>query len=107
MLSLGTGSVSWWESNGWGCQPVWDEVDGPGTWRPTRVEGCFMQWDHVELGQSTVAAVFAATALPLAVVLAYRSFKKRKPTAGKINANFNEIHKKYRKSLTCAYYLHR
>ncbi|CAH1639611.1 unnamed protein product [Spodoptera littoralis] len=83
LLSLGTGSVSWWESNGWGCQPVWDEVDGPGTWRPTRVEGCFMQWDHVELGQSAVAATLAATALPLAVVLSFRSFKKQKPAADK------------------------
>lgn len=83
LLSLGTDSVSWWEGNGWGCQPVWDEVDGPGPWRPTRVEGCFMQWQHVELGQSAVAATLAATALPLAVVLAFRSFKQIKQSTDK------------------------
>lgn len=83
MLSLSTGSVSWWEGNGWGCQPVWSEMDGPGVWRPTRVDGCFLKWNHVEMGQSAVAAVLTATALPLAVLLAYRSFKKTKPPSGK------------------------
>lgn len=83
LLSLGTGSVSWWEGNGWGCQPVWSEIDGPGVWRPTRVDGCFLRWNYVEMGQSAVAAVLTATALPLAVLLAYRSFKKTKPPSGK------------------------
>ncbi|XP_045494400.1 uncharacterized protein LOC123693370 [Colias croceus] len=83
LLSLGTGSVSWWESNGWGCQPVWGEVDGPGTWRPAHVDGCFFQWHHVELAQSSVAALFTIIALPLAIILAYRSMKKKKPTSDK------------------------
>ncbi|KAJ2947765.1 hypothetical protein O0L34_g9545 [Tuta absoluta] len=83
LLSLGTGSVSWWEGNGWGCQPVWGEVDGPGTWRPTRVDGCFLPWQYVELGQSALAAALTAAALPLALLLAFRSFKKRKPDSNK------------------------
>lgn len=82
LLSLGTGSVSWWEGNGWGCQPVWGEVDGPGTWRPAHVDGCYFQWHHVELAQSGLAAFLTATALPLIVLLAYRSYKKRKSISG-------------------------
>ncbi|XP_072945101.1 uncharacterized protein NKAIN [Epargyreus clarus] len=83
LLSLGTGSVSWWEGNGWGCQPVWGEIDGPGTWRPARVDGCFFQWNHVELAQSALAAVLTITALPLTVLVAIRSFKQQKPTSDK------------------------
>ncbi|CAG4979387.1 unnamed protein product [Parnassius apollo] len=83
LLSLGTGSVSWWEGNGWGCQPVWGEVDGPGTWRPAHVDGCFLQWHHVELTQSAIAAILTATALPLTILLAYRSFKKLKSMSDK------------------------
>ncbi|CAH2102721.1 unnamed protein product [Euphydryas editha] len=83
LLSLGTGSVSWWEGNGWGCQPVWGEADGPGTWRPARVEGCFFQWQYVELAQSGVAAVLTAIALPLTILLAYKSFKKHKTVSDK------------------------
>nr|XP_021207774.1 uncharacterized protein LOC101746312 isoform X2 [Bombyx mori] len=77
LLSLGTGSVSWWESNGWGCQPEWGELDRPGLWRPTHVEGCHFQWYHVELGQSVLGAIFAATAIPLATILAIKSYKKK------------------------------
>lgn len=84
---MSTDSVSWWETNGWGCQPVWAEVDGPGSWRPVRVDGCFLQWDHVELAQSAIGALFAATALPLASILAFTSMKKRKPTAGAVQIN--------------------
>nr|XP_026494724.1 sodium/potassium-transporting ATPase subunit beta-1-interacting protein 4 [Vanessa tameamea] len=83
LLSLGTGSVSWWEGNGWGCQPVWGEADGPGTWRPARVEGCFFQWHFVELAQSAVAATLTATALPLTILLTYRSFKKHNTVVDK------------------------
>ncbi|XP_041975722.1 uncharacterized protein LOC121730648 [Aricia agestis] len=83
LLSLGTGSVSWWESNGWGCQPVWGEVDGPGTLRPARVDGCFFQWHHVELAQSSTAALLTAIALPFSVILTYRSYSK--PTFAKEN----------------------
>ncbi|XP_068626982.1 uncharacterized protein NKAIN [Battus philenor] len=83
LLSLGTGSVSWWEGNGWGCQPVWGEVDGPGTWRPAHVDGCLLHWHHVELAQSAIAALLTATALPLTCLLAYRSYKKRKSVSDK------------------------
>ncbi|CAK1544611.1 unnamed protein product [Leptosia nina] len=83
LLSLGTGSISWWESNGWGCQPVWGEVNSPGTWRPDRVDGCFFPWYHVELAQSSIAAFLTATALPLTVLLACRSYKRQKPTSDK------------------------
>ncbi|XP_013176293.1 PREDICTED: DNA-directed RNA polymerase II subunit RPB1 [Papilio xuthus] len=83
LLSLGTGSVSWWEGNGWGCQPVWGEVEGPGTWRPEHVDGCFLQWHLVELAQSAVAALLTITALPITILLTYRSFKKHKTVSDK------------------------
>ncbi|KAM3967584.1 sodium/potassium-transporting ATPase subunit beta-1-interacting protein [Aphomia sociella] len=83
LLSLGTESVSWWESNGWGCQPVWDGEEKPGTWRPARVDGCFLQWYHVELGQSILGALLTTIALPLALVLAFKSLNKRKPASEK------------------------
>ncbi|CAG9581255.1 unnamed protein product [Danaus chrysippus] len=91
LLSLGTGSVSWWEGNGWGCQPVWGEADGPGTWRPARVDGCFLQWQYVELGQSSIAAFLAATALPLATLLTYRSFKKDKTVSDKSTLSRRQV----------------
>lgn len=83
LLSLGTGSVSWWEGNGWGCQPMWGEVDGPGTWRPEHVDGCFLQWHLVELAQSAVAALLTVTALPITILLTFKSFKKHKTVSGK------------------------
>ncbi|XP_026758844.2 uncharacterized protein LOC113518228 [Galleria mellonella] len=83
LLSLGTDSVSWWESNGWGCQPVWDGEERPGTWRPARVDGCFLQWYYVELGQSILAALLTTIALPLAVILAFKSVNKRKTASEK------------------------
>ncbi|KAL4716049.1 hypothetical protein ACJJTC_002814 [Scirpophaga incertulas] len=83
LLSLGTDSISWWEWNGWGCQPVWSDAAQPDTWRPSRVDGCFMEWHHVELAQSSLAAVLTAIALPLSILLAYKSFKHSKPTSDK------------------------
>ncbi|XP_013194723.2 uncharacterized protein LOC106138188 [Amyelois transitella] len=82
LLSLGTESVSWWETNGWGCQPIWGE-ETPGTWRPVRVDGCLLPWYHVELGQSVLGAVLAATSLPLAIILAIKSVKKCKSNEDK------------------------
>ncbi|XP_059048129.1 uncharacterized protein LOC131843479 [Achroia grisella] len=83
ILSLGTDSVSWWESNGWGCQPVWSGEERPGIWRPARVDGCFLQWYYVELGQSILAALLTIIALPLAIVLAFKSVNKRKAPSEK------------------------
>ncbi|XP_023949034.2 uncharacterized protein LOC112053736 [Bicyclus anynana] len=92
LLSLGTGSVSWWEGNGWGCQPVWGEADGPGTWRPARVDGCFLQWQYVELGQSAVAALLTATVLPLTILLTYKSFKKQKIVPDKSTLSRRQVY---------------
>ncbi|XP_034832984.1 uncharacterized protein NKAIN [Maniola hyperantus] len=92
LLSLGTGSVSWWEGNGWGCQPIWGEADGPGTWRPARVDGCFFQWHYVELGQSAIAALLTATALPLTILLAYKSFRKHKAVSDKSTLSRRQVY---------------
>ncbi|XP_061708667.1 sodium/potassium-transporting ATPase subunit beta-1-interacting protein 4 [Cydia pomonella] len=84
LLSFGTGSVSWWEGNGWGCQTVWSEEDGPGSLRPTRVDGCFLPWHHVELTQSAVAAILTIAALPLSILLTIQSYKRRKPSGASV-----------------------
>ncbi|XP_063616871.1 sodium/potassium-transporting ATPase subunit beta-1-interacting protein 4 [Cydia splendana] len=84
LLSFGTGSVSWWEGNGWGCQTVWSEEDGPGSLRPTRVDGCFLPWHHVELTQSAVAAFLTIAALPLSILLTIQSYKRRKPSGASV-----------------------
>lgn len=84
VLSLGTGSVSWWEANGWGCQAKWDDPDnvsnpGEGTWlRPIRVEGCLVHWAQVEVVQSALGAVFAALGGLLAIALTFY-IKKNPP----------------------------
>lgn len=46
------------------------------------MEGCFFQWHYVELGQSAVAAILTAIALPLTIMLAYKSFQKHKTVSG-------------------------
>ncbi|GBP62338.1 hypothetical protein EVAR_42082_1 [Eumeta japonica] len=78
LLSLGTGSVSWWESNGWGCVPVWTEAEGAGSWRPARVDGCLLPWAQVELAQSVLGTVVSCMIVPLAVIVTHQATKRRK-----------------------------
>lgn len=52
-MNLGTGSVSWWEANGYGCKPYYSpNVTTEDFYRPQRPEivtGCFLQYTTVEI----------------------------------------------------------
>ncbi|XP_075233679.1 sodium/potassium-transporting ATPase subunit beta-1-interacting protein [Lycorma delicatula] len=65
ILNLGTGSVSWWESNGPGCKASFlgnltSLEETP--WRPPRpdvVTGCFVYYHHLEAFQAVLHAFLA------------------------------------------------
>lgn len=50
---LNLGSVSWFEANGYGCNPIYstNQTDEAAVWpvRPERVENCLLGYDIVEL----------------------------------------------------------
>ncbi|XP_067630210.1 uncharacterized protein DDB_G0283357 isoform X4 [Eurosta solidaginis] len=63
LLNLGTGSVSWFEVNGYGCKPTYpvnitsDDPFRP--IRPERVDDCVLDYDVVEVLQSGVQCALA------------------------------------------------
>lgn len=65
ILNLGTGSVSWWESNGPGCKPVFlanltTLEQAP--WRPLRpsyVTDCLIEYHHLEVLQASFHVVLS------------------------------------------------
>jgi len=61
LLNLGTGSVSWFEANGYGCKPTYNmTADDP--IRPERVEGCLLDYELVEITHSGVQCALAVSA---------------------------------------------
>lgn len=61
-LNFGTDSVSWWQSNGFGCRPVYDvsSEDPIGSLRPVLpVPGCFLNYEYVEVLHAAVQITFA------------------------------------------------
>lgn len=65
LLALGTGSVSWWEVNGWGCRVRWGDVDGSSWLRPVEVEGCLMHYAHIEALHGAIQCLFGFFAVVL------------------------------------------
>lgn len=65
ILSLGTGAVSWFEVNGFGCVPTYSTnitSDDPSRMlRPEYVEGCLLEWYAVETVQSAVQLCLAVS----------------------------------------------
>lgn len=63
ILNLGTGSISWFEVNGYGCIPTYPTnitSDDPYRLvRPEYVEGCFMEYSTIEVIHSAVQLFFA------------------------------------------------
>lgn len=63
ILSLGTGAVSWFEVNGYGCMPTYPtnitSEDPFRLVRPEYVDGCLLEWYTVEIIQSTVQLCLA------------------------------------------------
>ncbi|KAL7639501.1 UNVERIFIED_CONTAM: hypothetical protein RMT77_010002 [Armadillidium vulgare] len=62
-LNFGTGSASWWEINGIGCEPVYPtnltQVDVFRPLRPVTVKGCLLSYEYVETIHATLQCVFA------------------------------------------------
>uniref|UniRef100_A0A1B6DFD0 Sodium/potassium-transporting ATPase subunit beta-1-interacting protein n=1 Tax=Clastoptera arizonana TaxID=38151 RepID=A0A1B6DFD0_9HEMI len=61
LLNLGTGSVSWWESNGPGCKPVFHvnltTIETVPPWlppRPNSVTDCVILYHHLEALQASI-----------------------------------------------------
>lgn len=65
ILNLGTGSVSWFEVNGYGCKPTYPinitSEDPYRPIRPDRVDGCFLDYPVIEILQSGVQSFLAVS----------------------------------------------
>lgn len=65
ILNLGTGSVSWFESNGPGCKPIYPTnatLEDPfRPIRPERVDGCLLDYPIVEVIHSGVQNFLAVS----------------------------------------------
>ncbi|XP_014256105.1 uncharacterized protein LOC106670360 isoform X2 [Cimex lectularius] len=71
ILSLGTGSVSWWEANGPGCKalflPNQSNTDTQ-PWHPLKpdlITGCAIPYHHLEAAQAIIHAILAIVGLYL------------------------------------------
>lgn len=66
ILNLGTGSVSWFEVNGYGCRPVYPTnitAEDPYLIRPDRVEDCLLEYHIMEIVHSGVQCFLAVRIL--------------------------------------------
>lgn len=63
ILNLGTGSISWFEVNGYGCVPTYPtnitSEDPYRLVRPEFVEGCLLEYSTIEVIHSGVQLFFA------------------------------------------------
>ena len=96
ILSFGTGSFSWWIVNGFGCNPEYFpdnstlELDESRLYlpvRPTKVTGCMIQYQYVEVTHACIQLLFAAMGFALGVYLAHHLVtvvnpRRRKSSAG-------------------------
>lgn len=65
LLNLGTGSVSWFEVNSYGCKPTYPmnitSEDPYRPVRPERVDGCLLDYHIVEITHSGVQCALAVS----------------------------------------------
>ncbi|XP_035917119.1 sodium/potassium-transporting ATPase subunit beta-1-interacting protein isoform X3 [Anopheles stephensi] len=63
LLNLGTGSVSWFEENGYGCRPTYPtNVTSEDPYRPVRpekVDGCLLEYHIVEVVHAGIHCALA------------------------------------------------
>ncbi|XP_073811237.1 sodium/potassium-transporting ATPase subunit beta-1-interacting protein isoform X1 [Musca autumnalis] len=75
LLNLGTGSVSWFEVNGYGCKPTYNtnitSEDPFRPIRPERVDDCLLTYDIVEVVHSGVQCIFAFFGILGAILISY------------------------------------
>ncbi|XP_052838878.1 sodium/potassium-transporting ATPase subunit beta-1-interacting protein isoform X1 [Drosophila gunungcola] len=71
LLNLGTGSVSWFEANGYGCKPTYSmTADDPlQPQRPEHVEGCLLDYPLVEITHSGVQCALALLGILGAILI--------------------------------------
>ncbi|XP_043643020.1 uncharacterized protein LOC122613087 isoform X2 [Drosophila teissieri] len=71
LLNLGTGSVSWFEANGYGCKPTYNMAadDSFRPQRPERVEGCLLDYPLVEITHSGVQCALALLGILGAILI--------------------------------------
>ncbi|KAF2356415.1 Na-K-Atpase Interacting protein [Trinorchestia longiramus] len=72
-LNFRTGSASWWEVNGPGCQPVYpvdlSDLDLSRPLRPERVDGCLLDYEHVETVQAALQCLLALLGAGVSIYL--------------------------------------
>lgn len=66
VLNMGSGSRSWWETHGWGCEPTYNSsayaLIGTETWKkPSLVTGCLVEYQYVECIHAGIQIVLALT----------------------------------------------
>ncbi|KAL1398062.1 hypothetical protein pipiens_009255, partial [Culex pipiens pipiens] len=75
MVILRTGSVSWFEVNGYGCKPTYPmnitSEDPYRPVRPERVDGCLLDYHILEIGHSGVQCALALFGLFGAICLGH------------------------------------
>ncbi|KAL9913511.1 sodium/potassium-transporting ATPase subunit beta-1-interacting protein isoform 2-T8 [Glossina fuscipes fuscipes] len=75
LLNLGTGSVSWFEVNGYGCKPTYPtnftSEDPYRPIRPERVDDCLLTYDLVEVIHSGVQCALALLGILGAILISY------------------------------------
>ncbi|XP_030081074.1 transcription activator MSS11 isoform X2 [Drosophila hydei] len=71
LLNMGTGSVSWFEANGYGCKPTYNITsDDPfRPLRPERVEDCLLDYTLVEVIHSGVQCALALLGILGAILI--------------------------------------
>ncbi|XP_051859448.1 sodium/potassium-transporting ATPase subunit beta-1-interacting protein isoform X1 [Drosophila albomicans] len=71
LLNMGTGSVSWFEANGYGCKPTYNiTADDPfRPLRPERVEDCLLDYILVEVIHSGVQCALALLGILGAILI--------------------------------------
>ncbi|KAL7741667.1 hypothetical protein ACLKA6_000288 [Drosophila palustris] len=71
LLNMGTGSVSWFEANGYGCKPTYNITsDDPfRPLRPERVEDCLLDYQFVEVIHSGVQCALALLGILGAILI--------------------------------------
>ncbi|XP_004535702.1 sodium/potassium-transporting ATPase subunit beta-1-interacting protein isoform X1 [Ceratitis capitata] len=75
LLNLGTGSVSWFEVNGYGCKPTYPvNITSNDPFRPIRpehVDDCLLDYTIVEIIQSGVQCTLALFGILSAILISY------------------------------------
>lgn len=64
ILNLGTGSVSWFEVNGYGCKPIYINITSEDPFRPIRperVDDCLLDYPTIELIHSAFQCFLAVS----------------------------------------------